>query len=298
MNNEYFAIIIILLISFMLYLQSKKDGLFFQLSSMSDSRGNDTDFEESEGILKHLGDRFGKAGFITKAERRTAVFVCYTVVALGFALGLLLGINKGTIPATIIASLIGAYLAVLIVFVGLKYYAEKFKRQMLFQIPIILESMILLIESGLGIIPALEKVTAGSKTNSQFDEQYHLDNKVIRLFRLVYQLTAGGITFSQALEKVANATDIKVLRHVLIYLDVSASEGGELVPALQSLSEHTHSEWKMTVEARVKRLESLVVFPVFFAVIGLTLLIAAVPILPVLNINEKLSSGIEFRDFR
>ena len=298
MINEYYIIIAISLISFMLYRQSKKDGVISKLFSMLDNGENDTDWEAGEGVLKNLGDRFGKAGFISKAERQIVLFLCYGVVGIGIALGLFWGIvHKGTVVATIVASIIGAYLAVLIVFVFLKYSEEKFKQQVLFQIPIVLESMILLIESGCGVVPALEKVTSGSRVNSQFDSQRCFDSKVIRLFRLVYQLTVSGLTFSQALEKVANATDIKVLRHVLIYLDVSASEGGELVPALQSLSGHTHTEWKMTIEGRVKRLESLVVFPVFFAVIGLTLLIAAVPILPVLNINDKLSTGIELGDF-
>ena len=92
-------------------------------------------------------------------------------------------------------------------------------------------------------------------------------------------------------EIIADAIDIKVLRHVLMHMDIANSEGGELIPSLRALSDHAHSEWKLSVEARVKRLENIVVFPVFFSVIGLMLLVIAVPVIPLLNIKDSLKSN-------
>lgn len=47
----------------------------------------------------------------------------------------------------------------------------------------------------------------------------------------------------------------------------------------------------MQVETRVKRLENLVVFPVFLAVMGLLLLTSAVPLVPVIDFMTSMKNG-------
>jgi tight adherence protein C len=262
--------------------QFRKNHAKFQLSFLGLKTSDKTvNWDKNANILHKLQDRIGRAGFITPIERAFAVCVVFFVFALCLCVGLLWGISRGTTIALVLSLVVSFYLAALILACYFQYCTNKFKQAILFQTPIILENLILLISAGQGILPALEKITANQQDSS---------NKTLSLFRLVYQLTASGVPFSEALEKVANATNIQVLRHVLIYLDISNSEGGELVPALQSLSEHTHTEWRLSVESRIKRLENLVVLPVFFAVLGLVLVVAAVPILPVLNINNNLSN--------
>ena len=148
--------------------------------------------------------------------------------------------------------------------------------------PLVLESIILLVEAGLGILPAIQKVVESSERT---------DNPAIIYLEKAYQLSAAGVPFDQALNIIADAADHKVLRHVLMHLDISQAEGGELVPSLQNLSSHSHTEWKISVESRVKRLENLVVFPVFVSVIGLMFLTASVPLIPVLDLHKSMSKG-------
>jgi Flp pilus assembly protein TadB len=154
-------------------------------------------------------------------------------------------------------------------------------REVAFLMPLTLESLILLVESGLGILPAIQRLVAGST-------QTKVHNTVIRYLRLVYELAAHGTPLGTALAHVADATELRVLRHVLLHLDISGTEGGELVPALRNLSNHAHTDWRLSVENRVRRLENLVVFPVFVSVIGLMCLTAAVPLVPVLKLKESL----------
>ena len=106
----------------------------------------------------------------------------------------------------------------------------------------------------------------------------------------MYRIDGGGIPFTQALGMVASSIEIRAVRNVLLHLDVSSAEGGRLVPALRSLSDRAHQEWKLGVETRVRRLENLVVFPVFISVMGLMLLTAAVPIVPLVEFAKSLSA--------
>ncbi|MDR2338467.1 MAG: type II secretion system F family protein [Deltaproteobacteria bacterium] len=284
-QQAVFFLILLLLFGYALFLlgkQFRKNSAKFQLSFFnSRAAEKHVNWDKNTNILNKLRGRFGRAGFISSAERSFAFGVVICVLAVCLSVGLFLGFSRGTTVAWVLSLILSFYLAVLILAGYFQYCTNKFKQTILFQTPIILENLILLISAGQGVLPALEKITANPQVQP---------NKTLALFRLVYQLTASGIPFSEALEKVANATNIQVLRHVLIYLDISNSQGGELVPALQSLSEHTHIEWRLAVESRIKRLENLVVLPVFFAVLGLVLVVAAVPILPVININNNLSN--------
>ncbi len=244
----------------------------------------DIDWTNGNSALRHINDQLGKAGFFTEAERRQArsgqIFLLIACTILGFSVGVYLG----TSSSVLFGAVVGLYLGTLSWLLFIKSRAKEFQREVMFQLPLVLESLILLVESGSGILPAIEQVIA---TRDGVRKQ----NPVIRFFRLVYELSSHGMPFSQALEVVADACEMKVLRHVLLHLEISGTEGGELVPSLRALSDYTHTEWKLSVEARVKRLENLVVFPVFASVLGLMLLTVAVPIVPVLQFREMLNEG-------
>ena len=245
------------------------------------------DWGEVSAPLSRLEDRIGQAGFISPEDRRVAALIRATILAISALVLAAIGFNKSGAAGLTIGFSIGIYLGYLGWLYFIRYRRNDFHREVQFQLPLTLESIILLVESGLGVLPAIERVVkAGDNLNTK--------NPVLRLLGLVYDLAAHGIPLGRALEMVADACDIKVVRHVLLHLDLSASEGGELIPSLRSLSHHAHTEWKLSVESRVKRLENLVVFPVFVSVIGLMFVTAAVPMVPVLKLREtmKAKSGV------
>lgn len=228
----------------------------------------EVDWSLTKDRLKSFGDRFGKAGFFTEESRR------FTLLIMAACAIILQLISFFLIGNVIISVVVAAYLAVFASLMFLKYRANDLERETLFRLPLFLESVILLVESGLGVLPAVQKVVESAKRQNEL---------VGQVMQAVYELSSSGLPFGQALELVAGAIDSKPLRHVLLHLDVSSSEGGALVPSLRSLAEYAHREWKLSVEGRVKRLENAVVFPVFAAVIGLMLLVVAVPIVPVVD---------------
>jgi Flp pilus assembly protein TadB len=249
------------------------------------SQGSTSDItqEESEGMLELFTGRMGEAGFYTpsllmKAKKISYLIFGTTALFVAFCSW---HISKSFL-ALGIGAFIGFYIGAIIWLLYLKSRKTDLEREVLFRIPIALESMVLLVESGLGILPALENIV---KSRSQKDKE---SNIVLYALHLVYQLASRGLPFSQALEMVGNAMPHRVFRHVLLHLDLSGTEGGELVPALRSLGQHAHLEWKLGVESRVKRLENLVVFPVFISVMGLITLAAAVPLVSVLNFTDAM----------
>lgn len=238
---------------------------------------------EGTELAGRMKDRLGRAGFVSDRERKFAKLFLYGLFSVTVLLCVFIGFKKGALPGTFFGSIAGLYLGVMAVLYFLRYCRGEYEREVLFQIPLVLESLILLVESGFGILPAMQRVV-------EADAKALRPNPTVRFLRLVYEYSLYGMPLAQALETVTEQTDIRPLRHVLLHLDVSGSEGGALGPSLRSLSEYAHTEWRLSVEQRVKRLENLVVFPVFVAVIGLMFLTAAVPLVPVLELRDILRS--------
>jgi Flp pilus assembly protein TadB len=188
----------------------------------------------------------------------------------------------------LVGSVAGLYLGVVASVLHLRRTAADYERRLMFQLPLTLEALILLVESGLGILPALEQLVS-SKGNSA------KNNPVIRILGLVYRLASNGIPFSRAASMVANSIENRAMRHVLLHLELSRSEGGSIGASLRSLSDHAHNEWKASVETRVKRLENQVIFPVFGCVIGLMVLVSAVPLVSIKDFSDRLDKSADAR---
>jgi len=268
-------------------LKSTKLGALGRLSSLTSAHQQqlqrvkeEVDWTKSNAQLANLSNRLGKAGFLTAKERRRAKVILAAISAATIFIGAGVGGNVGGFIGLLVGALLGSYLGGMGAAFYLRLCTIDLQRRVSFLAPLALESLILLVESGLGILPAVEHLVRTNKHS----------NPVIHYLGIAYGLSANGIEFGEALRLVADATELKVIRHIFLHLDISGNEGGELIPSLRSLSNHAHVEWKLSVEQRVKRLENFVVFPVFCSVIGLMLLIAAVPLIPVMDFNDALAT--------
>ena len=234
-------------------------------------------------LWKQLTDRFGRAGYWTEHERRQARRHGAALTIVTVSLAVLVGTQIGSRGAIIGAVVVGLYAGVVGWLYFLKWKAADYERELLYQLPITLESLVLLVESGLGMLPAIAALIEAEDVKTGI-------NPAVRVLRAAYDLSASGLPFASSLEAVANALESRPVRHVLLHLDISGGEGGRLGPAIRGLSDHCHSEWRLSVETRVRRLENLVVFPVFLSVMGLLLLTAAVPIVPLVEFAKSLNN--------
>ena len=226
---------------------------------------------------------FEEINFKNKIQSKISPkFPIYSLALITFLTAALFCFNylKINIINTILSFCISFYLALFLVTLFKKYLEDKAQREVLLKTPLMLESLILLVESGLGIIPAIQQlVTQQSSLQKNRDISFlHLEE--------VYRLSSAGFTFSEAVKQVSENTKFSVLRHCLIHLDCSQTEGGKLIPSLINLANYSHSEWKLNSESKVRRLENLVVFPVFTAVIGLMLLVSAAPLVPLFEFGK------------
>ena len=236
------------------------------------------DWSAGAHLIASLDDRLGRAGFIDLDARRRVRNYALACGALSAGLVSSAAFCIWGIFAAAGAALATAHAGACAFVVFLRVRERSYEREVYLQTPLFLESVILLVESGLGVLPALERAVSCRDGGAA----------VSRLFRIVYLLSSRGMPFTQALETVAEHMPHRILRHVMLHLDLSGMEGGSIIPSLRSLSDYAHSEWRLSVEQRVKRLENFVVFPVFASVMGLMMLIAAVPLVPLLDLKDLL----------
>ncbi len=280
---------LVFFITLLLFLNFKKNFLFQQNLNKLSKRiylnpeaSIENDLLNAETSFKYLSDRLGLAGILSKKQRLKFKKLTLLFSALIIILFSILGFLLFSFKTSIIIIVIGIYFCFAIYLLFLKLKARSEERDCLFQLTIFLESLVLLVESGLGVLPALEKIVKS---------QIESGNKGLLsyFFKLIYNLTENGIPFSKSLAIISQACPNPTLKHIFMHLDISNSEGGELIPSLRNLSDYAHNEWKISVEHRVRRLENLVVFPVFLAVIGLMILSSAVPIVPLLKLKDSLN---------
>lgn len=254
-----------------------RDLLYSLLQDQDDIQSSQTNNRTAavrpSGVkLAYFRGRLGRAGYLTSTERNKAIASLSLLEAVFLI--------SGYWSYGIIGAITGSYFGLIFCLYFLKSKQKQFERAVLYNLPLMLEALILLVEAGLGIVPAVgELVKTGSKG---------VDNPVIRVLSLVHRLSDSGMPFQQALSNVANAIPYPSLRHVLVHLDISETEGGEIIPSLRSLSDHIQTEWRLGVETRVRQLENQVVFPVFIAVLGLAAYVAAVPMKSVVEVTSNL----------
>ena len=247
----------------------------------TDVRG-EVDWSKIGNITASLNDRLGRAGFLTRSERQWAIYVAAGLVALITTCSMVSWWFLVPDRTLLIPLAAGIYLGLVSVLLLGKLRSRAVDREVMFELPVFLESLILLVESGFGLLPALERIIDDRASKEKA-------SVLTRILSTTVKLSTAGVPFPVALETVAVVVPYRAVRHILLHLDMSATDGAEMIPALRSLSDHAFSEWRLSVEHRVRRLENWVVFPVFGAVIGLLILLSAVPLIPLISLNESLS---------
>lgn len=236
-----------------------------------------------------LDEQLTFAGFITYPEQ-LSILQYKKMLILGSAfLSLCVSIFlQKTIVFMLITVGVAVYGAYFLFALFLRIRKTEMERAAYFDTPLILEEIILMIESGVALFPAMEKVCAA--------KDGAFANSIVRKYlQLVYRLTSGGIPMTEAFAHVSALCPFQPVRSMLVHFDVSSSIGGELLHSLQALATQVHNEWKLSVETRVKKLENMVVFPVFTAVIGMMILTAAVPMVPILNFMDSIKKNPQQR---
>lgn len=233
------------------------------------------------GQIEHIEirhDRLALAGFLTTKSRQAFYAATGAIGILLFCcLFAALILTKASFAVLCLVLVVVLYSALCALLLYLRSRKNWFERQILYYLPLTLEQLLLLVQAGVGIIPAIHQLLL-----------HREENPVLHFLGSIYYKAERGMLFESAIAEVAEQCPYPALRHFLLHLETAVSQGAELSSVLRNLSDHAHAEWQVTLEGAVRKLESAVVFPVFIAVFGLMMLVAAVPLVPIMELSRTM----------
>ncbi len=247
----------------------------------------DDQHEEREKIVclklqQMIGDELGKMGLYAVSDREIFKFrqrFVPLIIALLPLIYILL-FSQQSKPATIIFFAASGFL---IGKIYEKYRGKKlraaFRREMEFYLPIVMERMVMAVQSGMDILPAVKTVLELEKDKSP--------DPVTRLLRIAYQLTEAGLSFEVALNDVAELIECPALRHAFMHLALAQKEGGELITPLRELSDSTQLYFQETVEEEIAKLPVKATVPLLVTFAGLMIFFVTAPIIQIVELAKK-----------
>lgn len=157
---------------------------------------------------------------------------------------------------------------------------EAVLRQISYELPLVMERMVMAVQAGHDILPALklvvhagEDVRGGTVTESQ----------VQKIFREVIDAVEAGMTLQSSLRTASFNTKSTSLRHALLHIAVAHEQGGGLLFALSELADATQSYYQESVEEQIATLPVKATLPLVIVFGGLLVILLTSPIIQTLD---------------
>lgn len=212
---------------------------------------------------------------------------------LNIVSGLLLGIFIGGFVLKVKFSIVWFY-CILGLLAGFLYsefqsrqLEELIKKNIVFYLPIVMERIVMAVQSGLDILPAIKTIEEIERLSTENNHQIDFSkiDIVTRLFGKVINFTEAGSSFEQSLHEVANSINCNILRHCFIHLAVAQKEGGELIYPLRELSDATQLYFQESVEEEISRMPIKATMPLLLTFAGLIISFMTGPVIQILNMS-------------
>lgn len=153
-------------------------------------------------------------------------------------------------------------------------------RQISYELPLIMERIVMAVQAGHDILPALKLVVrAGEKGVSGSDRE----SQVLRSFREVVETAEAGMTLQSSLRMASQKTESTSLRHALLHIAVAHEQGGGLLFALSELADATQSYYQESVEEQIATLPVKATLPLVVVFGGLLVILLTSPIIQTLE---------------
>jgi Flp pilus assembly protein TadB len=161
---------------------------------------------------------------------------------------------------------------------------KQFNRDLVFFLPIVMERIVMAVQAGLDIVPAI-------KTATKFGGEGLEVDPVTSLLRRVITLTESGMIFESALKDVASNVESSPLRHAFLHLAVAQKEGGVLIMPLRELSDSTQLFYQESIEEEIAEMPVKATLPLICTFAGLLLCFLVPPFLQVISILIENAPG-------
>ena len=157
-------------------------------------------------------------------------------------------------------------------------------------LPLIMERLVMAVEAGLDVIPALKTVVEIEKQQTAFlmaRGHRQTPDEVTIAMNLVLSRTEKGQKFEDALKEVAATYNCPTLYHAFLHLGVAQREGGELISPLKELSDATQLQYQDSVEEEIAKLPVKATAPLVLTFAGLILFFLSSPLVQIISFAAK-----------
>ena len=258
--------------------QANKE-VVFNLSSSS------TVEQYTESFRSLLGDELGKIGIFQRETRKNfrRGQRCKPLIFATGIIAIMVVIGSETVTA-LIAGGVGLAFSYILQRRSLKLLEQEYKRRLEFHLPIVMERLVIAVQAGLDVLPALRAILEFDTKDQNGISQQQPD-PVTQLLAIVYQLSEAGLGFEESLRTIAELCECTAVRHAFLHLAIAQREGGELSMPLRELSDSTQMYYQESVEEEIAKMPVRATMPLLCTFAGLLLIFLASPLVQVMNLT-------------
>jgi Flp pilus assembly protein TadB len=240
----------------------------------------------AQGNCKELA----AAGLFTRADRQKFIIqqklipICGAIAAVSVQLAA--GSLRSSLVSVLFSALGGIAGGYLMSRMRLRRRQQRFRGQIEFFLPIVMERIVMAVQSGLDVLPAILAVLDIEHQEAQSRPDGSID-PVSTLLGQVRLITEAGLGFEQSLQGVAARVESSALRHAFIHLGIAQRQGGELVMPLKELSDATQLCYQESVEEELAKMPVKATMPLLCTFAGLILCFLTAPLVQVITMVAK-----------
>lgn len=186
-----------------------------------------------------------------------------------------------TISRLVVTLVIGLAIGVLIKESAQRRAIEKNKKGIDYFLPIVMERIVMAVESGLDIVPAIEAVIT-LKDDSGEDS-----DPVSETLAKIPRYIDAGLGFLEAINLLNKEIEAPSLKHALVHLGIAYREGGEIIHPLRELSDATQLYFQESVEEEIAKMPVKATVPLLCTFGGLIISFLTTPLIQVISITTK-----------
>jgi pilus assembly protein TadC len=249
-----------------------------------DLRDEDSALEKRQGRDLELE----KLGIVDKGQQKRFRFILkFLPIGLPIFLVLFRALfGFESFEGALILAVLGFAVGVLARGRLLEHAGRKFKERIEFYLPLAMERIVMSVEAGLDLVPALKGlVELEERVGDKRDPTTFL-------FRKVVDLTESGVRFDQSLDEVSSQVEGTSLRHAFVHLGLAYKEGGEIITPLRELSDSAQLQFQENIEERIAKLPVKATMPLLVMFLGLMICFLTPPAIQIVGVAREANQGI------
>jgi Flp pilus assembly protein TadB len=238
--------------------------------------------DQSLSQASHL--RFLSSKDLEIEEKKFRGFLLISIVITCLIVSAIKGLSFLGLSVGVVVGLLSGYLIYQSI---IRSRENAFNQEIVFFLPVVMERIVMAVEAGLDIVPALKVI---DEIEIKYNISIGLDKKldaVTLIFRNLVELCEAGLSFEKAVNEISLKINNFALKHALVHLLVAQREGGELIFPLRELSDATQVYYQESVEEDLAKLPIKATLPLLITFAGLIVTFMTGPLIQIMNVSSN-----------